>query len=129
MKPESSQLLDAAQELLDEARAILASNIVGQAGRSAYSAALLAARADIFELTGVAAKTHRGTHNTFFRLTAEEPRIETEFRLFLSRPYDLKDAVDYRTSPARNITPEQAAEALETPTRFVARVTGILAAS
>ena len=126
MKPESAHLLDAARELLNEAHSIQAINLHGQAGRTAYSAALLAARAFVYERPGRVVKTHRGSHNAFFKLTSGEPRIEEDLRRFLARAYELKDVVDYGVGPGRNVTASQARTTLETATHFVARIAEIL---
>jgi uncharacterized protein (UPF0332 family) len=94
--------------------------------RTAYTAAHQAARAYIFECTGRVVKTHRGTHNTFFQLSSDDPRIEGDLRLFLSRTYGLKDVVDYGVGPERAVTAGQAVVALEIATRFVVRISEVL---
>src|SRR5262245_58401892 len=51
----------------------------------AYLAAFHAAQALIAERTGRTAKTHKGAHAQFARLTRGEPRLDVELRRFLAR--------------------------------------------
>jgi hypothetical protein len=44
----------------------------------------------IAERTGKDAKTNRGVHTQFARLTRNEPRIGLELRQFLAQAYDIK---------------------------------------
>jgi hypothetical protein len=50
------------------------------AGRNAYLAGFHAAQALIGERTGRDAKTHKGVHAQFARLTRNEPRLGRELR-------------------------------------------------
>jgi uncharacterized protein (UPF0332 family) len=120
-------MLAAASKHLDEAHAMLAIRLWGPAGRTAYMAALMAARANIFELTGRTVKTHRGINNTFYRLSEADPRFDGELRGFLSRAYTLKDVTDYGIGPERDVPEDRARAALQTAARFVACITAILA--
>ena len=65
------------------------------AGRNVYLAAFHAAQALIAERTGKDAKTHKGVHAQFARLTRNEPRLGRELRQFLARAYDMKSIADY----------------------------------
>ena len=49
------------------------------------------------ERTGKNAKTHRGVHAQFARLTRNEPRFGRELRQFLPQAYDIKSIADYGT--------------------------------
>ena len=73
--------LENARECLTRARVILDAGIAEDAARNAYLAAFHAAQALIAERTGRDAKTHKGVHTAFARLTKDEPRIDVELRL------------------------------------------------
>ncbi len=60
------------------ARTILAALVGEDAGRNAYLAAFHAAQALIAERTGKDAKTHKGVHAQFARLTRNEPRLSLD---------------------------------------------------
>ena len=127
MKAETADLMEAAQELLEEARSIAAIGVWTQVGRGAYSAALQAARACIFERTGRAVKSHAGTRATFAELTRDDERFSPDPRGFLGRSHPLKNAADYEVGPKRHVSPARAAAALDTSARFVARIAAVLA--
>jgi uncharacterized protein (UPF0332 family) len=86
-----------------------------------------AAQALIAERTGKDAKTHRGAHVVFARLTKEEPSIDIELRRFLPQSFNLKAVADYELGPDAVIPTEQAAAAIETATRFVTCIAELLA--
>lgn len=86
-----------------------------------------AAQALIFEQTGKVAKTHQGVQSEFHRLAQHEPRLDKAFAPFLNQAYNLKAVADYETGPDSDIPPERSAVALETATRFVDGITGLLA--
>jgi uncharacterized protein (UPF0332 family) len=67
--PEAEAHLDKARECLTRARIIVAAGVMEDAARDAYLAAFHAAQALICERTGRDAKTHRGVHIAFARLT------------------------------------------------------------
>ena len=111
MKRETSQYLEKARQTPVHARAILAIELGEEAGR------------------GVA-RTHRGVHGQFLRLTADEPSIDEELRRFLAEGYKLKATADYETGPDASVPLAQAAEAIAIAERFVdalARLIGDLA--
>ena len=60
------------------------------------------------------------------RLTKDDPRVDAELRLFLSRAYNLKAIADYETGPGSEITAERATVAVETGKRFVAHIAGLI---
>ena len=95
VKPESAAFLAKAHRLLREARTELDVQLPEACGRAAYLAALQAAHAYIHERTGRVARSHKGAHNMFFLLSADEPRIDADLRVFLSEGYDLKNSADY----------------------------------
>jgi uncharacterized protein (UPF0332 family) len=98
---------------LTRARTILAAGVGEDAGRNAYLAAFRAAQALIAERTGKDAKTHKGVHTQFARLTRNEPKFGLELRQFLAQAYDIKSIADTgwgptptcrSTAPARRST-------------------------
>jgi uncharacterized protein (UPF0332 family) len=106
---------------------MLTVNLTEDAGRAAYLAGYQAAEAFIFERTGKATKTHKGAHMEFSRLTVSQPRIDTDLKRFLPQAYDLKAICDYELGPDAVIPHEKAAAALETATRSVNCIAGLLA--
>lgn len=126
MKTETEFYLDKAGEDLGAAKKLLAIDLTGNAGRLAYLAAFQAARALIFERTGKVAKTHKGVHSEFARLTQDDARIDKELRPFLKQSFTLKQAADYEVGPAAIVTAAQAAAAIETADRFIARVAAVI---
>lgn len=126
MKPESAAFLAKAHRLLYEARTELSVHLTEACGRAAYLAALQAAHAYIYERTGRVARTHKGAHNTFYLLSADDGRIEAGLRVFLSESYDLKNTADYEVGPNGIVPAEDAAAALDTAIRFVACIGAIL---
>jgi uncharacterized protein (UPF0332 family) len=99
VKPETPAYLDKSRQALTHARAILAIELGEEAGRPAYMVALHAAQALIFERAGRIAKTRRGVHGQFLRLTAGEPGVDADLRTFLSEGYKLKTVADYEVGP------------------------------
>jgi uncharacterized protein (UPF0332 family) len=124
--PEAAGHLDKARECLTRARIILAAGIAEDAARNAYLAAFHAAQALIAERTGKDAKTHRGAHVLFARLTKDKPSIDIELRRFLPQSFNLKAVADYELGPDAIIPTEQAAAAIKTATRFVTCIAELL---
>jgi uncharacterized protein (UPF0332 family) len=125
--PEAAGHLGKARQFLERARIIFAAGVAEDAARDAYLAAFHAAQALIAERTGRGAKTHKGVHVQFARLTKDEARLDAELRRFLPQSYDMKAIADYETGPSAVVPPEQAASAIETATRFVECVVELLA--
>jgi uncharacterized protein (UPF0332 family) len=115
-----------ARQLLEEAWAILGIRLPGQASRAAYTAALQAGRALIYERTDRVAKTDKQVHEAFYRLSADDPGIAQDLRTFLPRTLRLKSAVDYGVGPGRNVTSAEARAAVDTAVRFVSVISNIL---
>jgi uncharacterized protein (UPF0332 family) len=63
----------------------------------------------------------------FLRLTKDDPRVDGEMRLFLSRTYNLKALADYETGPGSEVSAERAAAAVADGKRFVTSFTGLVA--
>ena len=126
MKPEATDCLAKARQLLDEARAVFAIQLVEAAGRSAYLAAYHAAQAFIFERTGKVAKTHSGVRSELSRLAKNEPGIDRIFLAFLARAYTLKEVADYGIGPSPKVPPERAAAAIDLSDRFIELIARLL---
>jgi uncharacterized protein (UPF0332 family) len=120
--PEAQQHLEKARQCLRRARTILAAGVGEDAGRNAYLAAFHAAQALIAERTGRDAKTHRGVHAQFARLTRNEPRLGLDLRQFLAQSYDLKSIADYGLEPDADVPPSRAEAAIATAEQFVNRI-------
>lgn len=119
MIPEAGEHLEKARQCLARARTIFAAEVPEVAARETYLAAFHAAQALIAAHTGRHAKTHKGVHVQFARLTRNEPRIDPELRQFLPRAYDMKSIADYGVEPDAGVSFEQAKSAIETAARFV----------
>lgn len=126
MTPEAKEHPDKARQCLKRARTILAAGLGEDAGRNAYLAAFHAAQALIAERTGRDAKTHKGVHAQFARLTRSEPRLGPELRQFLPKAYDIKSIADYGLGPDTDVPLDRAAEAIDIAERFVSRITELL---
>ena len=105
--------------MLERGKRMLDIGLTEDAGRAAYLACFHAAQAYIFERQDRAVKTHHGVQNTFFLLTAHDPRVDPALRNFLSRGFDLKNIADYATDPNETTTAEDATGAMEIAARFV----------
>jgi uncharacterized protein (UPF0332 family) len=126
MKPQTGAYLDKARELLQQADTVMSVGLNEAAARTAYMAALHAARALIFENTDEITSSHQRVQSQFWMLAKEEPRIDHELRAFLSRAYKFKQIADYDTGPAAHITPETARDAVATARRFVDCVAALI---
>jgi uncharacterized protein (UPF0332 family) len=89
------------------------------AAKEAYLAGYHSAEALIYELSGKAAKTHRGVRIRFADLARADPRIDPAFTEFLAQAFDFKIVADYGTDPEDFVTMDQAARMIETARRFV----------
>ncbi|MBV9252515.1 MAG: HEPN domain-containing protein [Acetobacteraceae bacterium] len=127
MTPEAERYLAKARLTLEHARTMLTVNLAEDAGRAAYLAGYQAAEALVFERTGRVAKTHKGLHAEFARLTRTDPRIDVDLRRFLPQSYDLKAICDYEVGPDAVVPPELAEAAVDKAFLFVDRIASILA--
>lgn len=125
MKIETDAFLRKSRECLAKAEGML-SNWPDEVGRAAYLTGLHAAQALIFERTGNVMKRHRGVQRELGRLTKDDPRFDIDLRAFLGRTYNLKAIADYETGPDSEVTSEQAQQAIETATRFIACIETLL---
>src|SRR5277367_1316641 len=126
MKPESAAFMEKSREFLVKAQGMFDNHWPDEAGRAAYLAGLHAAQAFIFETSGEIAKSHKRVQSEFGRLTKGDPHFDMELRAFLGRTYNLKAIADYETGPGSEVTSEQAQQAIETATRFIACIETLL---
>ena len=126
MTPEAKEHFDKARQCLTRARTTLAAGIGEDAGRNAYLATFHAAQALIAERTGKDAKTHRGVHVQFARLTRNEPRIGLDLRQFLAQAYDIKSIADNGLGPDTDVPLDRAGKAIDTAELFVDGVMELL---
>jgi uncharacterized protein (UPF0332 family) len=93
------------------AKLFLRSTLARKQGAGAYLAVFHAAQALIHKRTGREAKTRRGVHVQFARLTKDDAHFDTQLRQFLSQAYDLKTLADYATgleaAGRRNVPPRR----------------------
>jgi uncharacterized protein (UPF0332 family) len=127
--PEAGLFFQKANRLLADAETMLGVKLDEAAGRTAYLAAFHAAQAFIVDRTGKVLKTHRGVHTEFTRLTKDDPSVDAELRLFLSRSYDLKAVADYEVGREAGVSSADAAAAVETAKRFVRHLQRLIAAT
>ena len=126
MTPEADRFLRKARRHLARANIMLGVNLHEDAGRAAYLASFHAAQAFIFEGIGKVFKTHKGVQSEFLRLTRDDSRFGSEFRVFLSQAYNLKSIADYEEGEDSPFFAERSAAATETSARFVDFIAGLL---
>ena len=126
MTPEAAEHIGKAKQCLTRARIILIAGVGEDAGRNAYLAAFHAAQALIAERTGKDAKTHRGVHTQFARLTRNETRLSLALRQFLPQAYDMKSVADYGLGAETEVPLDRAAAAIETAEQFVDQIAELL---
>ena len=80
----------------------------------------------IAERTGKDAKTHKGVHAQFARLTRNEPRFDLGLRQFLAQAYDLKSIADYGLGADTDVPLDRAGAAIDTAEQFVDRLAELL---
>jgi uncharacterized protein (UPF0332 family) len=68
----------------------------------------------------------RGVHREFTRLAKDEPGIDKSLPPFLTQAYNMKAIADYDTTPDSFVSPEHAAAAIDTATRFVECIRRVL---
>jgi len=126
LTPEAAEHIGKAKQCLTRARIILIAGVGEDAGRNAYLAAFHAAQALIAERTGKDAKTHRGVHTQFARLTRNETRLSLALRQFLPQAYDMKSVADYGLGAETEVPLDRAAAAIETAEQFVDQIAELL---
>ena len=95
MSPEAINYMSIAEAHLDRAERAFLAEIYEDAARNAYSAALNAARAVVFEKTNIAPKTHSGTRAKFFELIHSGMNFSADLAQFLREGFETKQGIDY----------------------------------
>ena len=132
MKPETAAHLGKAERCLANGRAELVAadaepGLTDDAARNAYYAAFHAAKALLFERTGMTQKRHGGVHTEFHKLASAEPSIDAELLGFLTRAYDFKRIADYDIGPVGQISRARAGNAVKVAERFVGVIRALVA--
>jgi uncharacterized protein (UPF0332 family) len=124
MKPESRDYIGKARQKLDRAERAAQAHLPDIAAREAYFAALAAARAVIFDLTGSLTKTHSGTAKKLHELVGQRRLIADELMTVLDDGREMKSAVDYDIGPlpSTNVSTKYLVRARQ----FVAAVEALL---
>ncbi|MGB9366151.1 MAG: HEPN domain-containing protein [Xanthobacteraceae bacterium] len=120
MKPETSHLLEGSDRELARVKKLLQIDEHDAAARDAYQAALFAARALIFELRGLAPKTHSGTSSLFAETAIKPGLLDERHSATLTQGMKIRAEVDYEPLPA--VTKEQAITYIESATDLVEQV-------
>jgi uncharacterized protein (UPF0332 family) len=110
-----------AEGALDRGRRNFTAEIYEDAARNAYSAALNAARAVIFDKALIATKTHSGTRAKFFELVHDGMPFDAELAQFLREAFETKQGIDYG--------PELVAVSREEAEAYLARAEAFIAAA
>jgi uncharacterized protein (UPF0332 family) len=95
MSPEAVNYMAIAERHLDRAERIFLAEVYEDVARNAYSAALNAARAVIFDKLTIAHKTHYGTRAKFLELINDGLTFDSELARFLSQGFETKQGIDY----------------------------------
>ncbi len=96
MKPESAEALARAQRHLHDAKQLAETEQLSyHAAPQSYVAALAAAHALIFELTGKFPSTHRGAKAMVHEISRQGHAISAEARSILDTGFDWKSTADY----------------------------------
>ncbi|MDD5587253.1 MAG: HEPN domain-containing protein [Alphaproteobacteria bacterium] len=122
MIPEVAESLNIARGHLDIAKRVFVIDVFSEAAREAYMTAFHAAQAYVYAQTGKVAKTHSGLRAVFCRIAKDTPAIDPRFTGFLAHGYETKTTVDYGKNPNESVSAQEASEAIETATGFVALV-------
>ena len=126
MKSQTTAFLDAADQSLADAQAIMSVKVPRQAARLAYYAQFHAAQAVIFERATKIAKTHKGVNAEFHKIIKTEPAFDPQLAAELTVAYHYKEIADYDTGRISPITTADAADAMLTAQRFVTAIRRIL---
>jgi uncharacterized protein (UPF0332 family) len=114
-----------AEVALGRGRRNLSAEIYEDASRNAYSAALNAARAVIFDKAFIATKTHSGTRAKFFELIHDGMPFDAELAQFLREAFETKQGIDY--GPEILVSREEAEDYLNRAAAFIAAAKAVCA--
>ena len=131
MKPETKGHLDRAAADLIRAPAAVGTMkeepvTAEDVARNAYYAAFHAAKALIFERSGITQKRHGSVHKQFEDIAMAEPSLDPAFRTFLIRAYVFKRIGDYDIGAIGQIKPAYALLTLQEAESFVAAIEGLM---
>jgi uncharacterized protein (UPF0332 family) len=99
MSPEAINYQSLAEMLLERAQRAFLAEIYEDAARGAYTAALNAARAVLFEKTGMAVKSHSGARSKLHELMHNGLPFDGKIAEFLQDGFNTKQGVDYGDGP------------------------------
>jgi uncharacterized protein (UPF0332 family) len=99
MSPEAIDYLAISKLSLERAQRAFVAELFEDAARNAYLAALNAARALIYEKTGLAVKSHSGARSKLHDLMHEGLPFDGKIAKFLQEGFDTKQGVDYGDGP------------------------------
>jgi|GraSoiStandDraft_24_1057298.scaffolds.fasta_scaffold569067_2 uncharacterized protein (UPF0332 family) len=119
MSPEAVNYMSVAEAHLERGRRNFLAEIYEDAARNAYSAALNAARAVIFDKLTVAPKTHSGTRSKFFELIHEGMQFDAGLAQFLREGFETKQGIDYGPEVVF-VSRDQAEDYLKQAAAFIA---------
>jgi uncharacterized protein len=125
MSPEAVDYLAKAERFLSLAQRGLKFAMHESAARDAYLCALNAARAIVFDKTGVASKTHSGTRSQFYHVIEQGLRFDPQLGDFLREAFEIKQRVDYELVP-EDIDHETAVSFVERAGKFLAMANAAL---
>lgn len=119
MSPEAINYMSIAEATYDRAQRSFDAEIYENAARDSYTATLNAARAVIFDRTGIVPKTHSGTRAKFFELVHEGLAFEAGLAQFLREGFETKQGIDYGPELV-TVSREEAEDYLKRAAAFIA---------
>lgn len=118
MKADSLRLLERAQECLNEAEVLLASDLYLGVANRAYYSIFDCARALLYQ-ENISAKTHQGVHTKFNELFILPGKLDSRYNELLSTVFQMRQLADYDVDGA--LTRQDAEFTLESAREFLAR--------
>jgi uncharacterized protein (UPF0332 family) len=95
MSPEAVNYISIAEKHLERAERIFQAEVYEDVARNAYTAALNAARAVVFDKLTIAPKTHSGTRSKFSELVHNGLAFDARLVQFLAEGFEKKQGIDY----------------------------------
>jgi uncharacterized protein (UPF0332 family) len=120
VKDQTQRALARSRRALSTARKLLELEMHDIAGRQAYIASLNAARAPIFERSGLSTKTHRGVKSLMHDMVRAGLPVDRELLVILEYGFELKTTADY--GEAETISAHEARKALDLAESFIGRI-------
>ena len=119
MSPEAINYMSIAERHLERAELIFKAEVYEDAARNAYTAALNAARAVVFDKLTIAPKTHAGTRTKFLELVNNGLAFDATLAHFLTEGFEKKQGIDYGPEVVF-VTRDEAADYLARARTFLA---------